>query len=363
MTTQELSQIMQEAGVRPPVTLTLAITRACNLACHHCWVEAGPSAASLHVPVQILRSLMKESAAMGTAGICLTGGEPLSHPHWLELMRLSRMLGFQQVTLQTNAMLFRDEDITALGDLDFPGLCIRISLDGATPATHDLVRGEGAFGAALEGIGKLVRGGLAARISIFFTEMHHNLGEFPALLELAETMGIRSVIGGTLVACGRAATGTAVAAPLVDQYRHLLDRYDTDSRFRQLYQRMGTMAALEWHRNDEQRSECCTFIENPYLAATGKLYPCVMCHADDFAVAGVFEKGLVAACAEGVSLWSALGRISERRAEELSRCRECPARLACAGGCMGRAWGSCGNLMAPDDRCEVRRSITSALKR
>jgi hypothetical protein len=35
----------------------------------------------------------------------------------------------------------------------------------------------------------------------------------------------------------------------------------------------------------------------------------------------------------------------------------CPGRLVCGGGCMGRAWGSRGSLLAADDRCELRRTI------
>ena len=105
------------------------------------------------------------------------------------------------------------------------------------------------------------------------------------------------------------------------------------------------------------RRDGCTFIENPYLTPSGRLYPCLMCHADEFSVTGVFEKGLAAALAEGAPLWASLLRISRSRGEEIPECRDCRGRLSCAGGCMGRAWGSCGNLLAADDRCEVRRAI------
>lgn len=348
---------MKQEILRPPRTLTLAITGVCNLTCLHCWVEAEPCSSVAHVPGRTLRRLVEEFAAMGGEGVRFTGGEPLCHPDWLELLRLARAVGLKGVSLQTNGMLLREKDVAALAELDFPGLSIQLSLDGATASTHDFVRGEGAFQETVNAIRLLVSGGLSERLSIFFTEMRHNLQEIPAVLELAEELGIGSVTTGTLVLCGRAALDSPVAPPQPDQYLRLLQHYDENSGFRERYRKIGKVPALEWHGGEAPRTECCTFVENPYLTSSGLLYPCVLCHADDFAVSGVFEKSLADAFAEGAPLWSELQRISRRRAAEISQCQECPGKAVCAGGCMGRAWGSCGDLLSADDRCEVRQMI------
>jgi radical SAM protein with 4Fe4S-binding SPASM domain len=357
MTHSKILQQLNLAGFRPPGILTLSITGACNLACCHCWVRAGEASSHAHVPLATLRRLVKEFADIGGDGVRITGGEPLCHPHWLDIVQYSCSQGFKTVALQTNAMLLKDGHLAALRELDFPGLSIQVSLDGATPRTHDLVRGEGAFSGALQGIMKLVQEGLARRVSLFFTEMRHNLGEIPELLNFADSMGIGSVSTGSMVLCGRASETSLVAPPEVEQYLSLLERYDRDVHFRELYKKIGSVAALEWRSGDAIRQGCCTFIENPYLTPSGSLYPCLLCHADEYSVGGVFEKGLAAAIAEGVPLWSSLLRISRRRSEEITACRDCPGKPFCAGGCMGRAWGSCGNLLAADDRCSVRRAV------
>jgi MoaA/NifB/PqqE/SkfB family radical SAM enzyme len=103
----------------------------------------------------------------------LTGGEPLCHPDWFRLLRCARDLDFPQLALQTNADLIRDDTAEALASLDFPGLSIQVSLDGATAASHDLVRGTGAFAGALAGLKRLVAVGLAPRLSLFLSEMRH----------------------------------------------------------------------------------------------------------------------------------------------------------------------------------------------
>ena len=360
MTPSETLLKLDSAGLRRPKTVTLAITGACNLACHHCWVEAGEASSPGHVSVRNLRQIIKEFAALGGEGLRLTGGEPLCHPFWLDLMQFSRSLRFRTLALQTNALLFTDDDVAALRKLDFSGLSIQISLDGATAASHDLVRGSGAFAGTLEGIRKLVHKGLAGRISLFMTEMCHNLEEIPALLEFADSMGIGSFSSGTLVPGGRAFDSSVVMPPGSDQYIQLLNRYDSDQRFRELYQKIGTVAALEWRSDTAAREECCSFIENPYITPTGKIYPCLLCHTEEFSVDGAYEKGLSAVLVEGAPRWSSLLSISQARAESIPECHDCPGRIFCAGGCMGRAWGSCGNLYAADDRCEVRRTIYSA---
>jgi radical SAM protein with 4Fe4S-binding SPASM domain len=357
MTPSEILQQLDQAGLHPPGVLTLAITGACNLACCHCWVKAGKASSHEHVPLRTLRRLVEEFAAFSGEGVRITGGEPLSHPHWLEILKYSRSLGFKTIILQTNAMLLRDEHLEPLRELDFPGFTIQISLDGAKAQSHDLVRGEGAFSGALQGITRLVQGGLAGRVSIFFTEMRHNVEEIPELLDFADRMGIGSVSTGSMVLCGRASESSLLASPEVGQYLSLLERYDCDVHFHKLYKKIGTVAALEWHAGDAVRQDCCTFVENPYITPSGRLYPCLLCHADEYSVTGVFEKGLAAALVEGVPLWSSLLRISSSRSEKIPECRDCPGKQSCAGGCMGRAWGSCGNLLAADDRCVARRII------
>jgi radical SAM protein with 4Fe4S-binding SPASM domain len=88
-----------------------------------------------------------------------------------------------------------------------------------------------------------------------------------------------------------------------------------------------------------------------------------MCHAPDYAVTEVFAKGLHAALREGVPRWSELQLLSRTRATSLSECQDCALRQSCAGGCMGRAWGSFGAFLVAEDRCGQRRLVLSGQKK
>src|SRR6185369_6159653 len=101
-------KILEKYGVRSPKMLTIAITGDCNLACSHCWVDAGVPSSSAHVPEHTILRLVDEFAAMGGEGVRFTGGEPLRHPAWLTFMRHSRTLDYCKVSLQTNGILIED---------------------------------------------------------------------------------------------------------------------------------------------------------------------------------------------------------------------------------------------------------------
>lgn len=359
---ESLAGLLSDAGLRPPRILTLAITGACNLHCRHCWVDGGRPTSAAHVPAATLWRLLREFAHLGGAGVRLTGGEPLCHPAWRDLLQHSRKLGFAQLALQTNAALILDQEAAALAELDFPGLVIQVSLDGARAASHDLVRGAGAFADALAGLKRLVAAGLAPRLSLFLTEMRHNVAEIPALLDLAEQLGIPSVTTGALVRCGRAASDALLAPPDPSDYLRLLDRYQTDEAFRRRYRARGKTAALEWRDANPATAHGCTFVENPYLTADGKLYPCLLCHAYSHAVTGVLGKPLATAFAQGAPAWSSLRQLSRDRAANIPACRACAHRASCGAGCMGRAWGSCGDFLAPEDRCNLRQAVLARKK-
>ncbi len=357
MVAYEALKVLQQNGLAPPGVFTMAITGTCNLSCSHCWVKADGNAVDTHVPERILCRLLEEFMELGGGGVRFTGGEPLGHPAWLKLLQFSRSIGLLDISIQTNGLLFTEENIASLRELEIPQLMIQISLDGATPETHDLVRGEGAFYGVMAGLKRLVQGGLAGQVAIFFTEMRHNLSEIPDVLELAADLGVGSVATGSLVICGRAENNSLVMPPETDQYLQLLHRYDADTKFRDLYERLGNIAALEWCKECDPRADCCTFIENPYLTASGRLYPCVLCHADEYSVTGVFGKNLATAFTEGAPLWRSLLQISRSRSGLLAQCQECPGQMLCAGGCMGRSWGSYRDFLAADDRCHLRRTI------
>lgn len=344
-----------------PDVLTMAITAKCNLSCRHCWVNSGPDVSALCAPEIQVRRIVEEFAMAGGAAVRFTGGEPLLHPHWLALVASAANAGLK-VFLQTNGTLWSRDVLESLCSIQSLQISIQVSLDGATAETHDLVRGSGAYASALKGIKQIIEHGFGGVVTLALTEMQHNLHEVPALLRLAQRLGIGSVSCGTLVQCGRSRKDALVAPPRPEQYLALLDHYDEDEAFRVLYDQIGNMAALQWYSNPQEINSC-DLGKNPYLTTEGRLYPCLMCHNDEYSVSGVFKTSLEKALCAAEPKWRALRLISSERASAITQCCSCVLRDSCAGGCIGRAWGSSADLLATDDRCSLRRAVLACTQK
>jgi radical SAM protein with 4Fe4S-binding SPASM domain len=347
------------AGLKPPRSVTLAVTNRCNLSCRHCWPTSGPDQEAPVVPRQRVLDVMAGFAALGVTKIVLTGGEPLTHPDWVELLTFACGLpGVVEVRLQTNAILITPAEVAVLIALKDRGLIIQTSLEGAAAPAHDRVRGEGSFAQTLQGLRLLEERGLAPQICITFTEMQHNFNELPDLLALTEKMGIGQFVSGTLVRGGRAMQSLGLLPPTTEQYERLLARYRRDPALRERYRRIGNIAALEWRRETaESAGVCCDFIETPYVTAEGRLYPCVMLHADDYAAEDVYVRPLTTAMAEKISAWSRLTEINRTRRSSLEACQGCPDYGRCRAGCMGRAFSAYGDFFTVEDRCRLRQAV------
>lgn len=357
----EVLDAITHADLRIPKIVTLMITNGCNLSCVHCWPESRSCGTTPPVPADTIRRLIREFVLLGVEEICITGGEPLTHPDWLEILSFAcRQPGLNRVRLQTNGTLLTESDIKAFGSIDFKGLTVQVSLEGATAETNDRVRGPGSFDQAFRGLKLLAEAGLGKQVIVAFTETLHNFAELPRLLQLLDGLGIGRLVSGTLVPGGRAAQSDQVAPPTAAQYGELLNLYHSDPQFRWRYKKLGNIAALEWFRGKSTPgSEECVCIETPYINADGKMYPCLMLPVDKLAAKDVFHRPLDDVLFEAVPLWAQLPELNRRRSVELEACKECPGRLHCAGGCMGRAYAASGDFMNVEDRCALRRSVYS----
>jgi radical SAM protein with 4Fe4S-binding SPASM domain len=360
LTTDILRELLAQ-GLKPPETLTLAITGHCPLRCRHCWPDYGAGTNQGPVPAFKLKKVLQELVDLGIHTLVLTGGEPMTHPDWLDILRFAcQDLAISSVCLQTTAMPLTQPHLGMIDKFRDTGLSFQVSLDGAKSITHDYVRGNGAFERTIQGLQILVEGGWGPRLSVAFTEMQHNFDEIDPLLALVDRMGIGRLVSGTLVSAGRAARSDGIDSPSPDQYRRLITRYISDDAFSSRYLRLASIAAVEWWRHRSEISgTCCTLIEHIYITAEGRMHPCVLLHADPYSAQGVFERPLTEALAEVLPRWGCLRRISLRRASEVAACRHCPYRGHCAAGCMGRAYARSGIFFAPEDRCSLRKAVYS----
>lgn len=339
--------------------MTLMVTNGCNLMCRHCWLDCSSLDRAAPVPQRQITDLVDGFTKMGGTQITLTGGEVLSHPDWHHILAFciyhSRIKG---VCLQTNGILLTHEVIDALLDLRTEKLTIQVSLDAARSRPHDLVRGPGSFARAMAGLWLLAYCDLGAQTQVAFTEMAHNIDELPELLEKIDKMGIGRLVSGTVVTGGRAAESKRINLPMPAQYWELIDLYQTDSIFKALYDQKANIAAIEWFKNRSGSGHnTCSCLNHLFVDAQGRLYPCTMLRQDRYAMENVYSRPLDQTIAMALAKWREIPILSRKRHHEVPSCSRCMFKNHCGSGCMGRAAATSGDLMAPEDRCSLRKAV------
>jgi MoaA/NifB/PqqE/SkfB family radical SAM enzyme len=184
-----------------PLFLAWQLTNGCTASCLPCCEESGPWKAwrdefdareALRVTQQII-DLRIPYVAFG-------GGEPLGVPHCWDIFDRLAAAGIA-IKIETNGALIDDAAATRLAALGVD--CIQISVDGATAATHALVRPRSSFDAAIGAIDRLAARGLAPQWVFVPTRL--NIQDIIPAFELAVRHRCAAFVTGPLMRLGRAA--------------------------------------------------------------------------------------------------------------------------------------------------------------
>ena len=180
------------------------LTEGCNLACRHCWVSPKYDADGRmnFLSLDLFERAIIEGKPLGLSGIKLTGGEPLMHPRFLELLRIARRENLS-LSIETNGVLCTQDvaNEIAKSHVKF----VSVSIDGADARTHEWIRGvPGCFEKTIEGVRNLVSKGI--RTQIIATMVRRNASQIDDLAEMAQGLGAESIKFNVIQPTGRGET-------------------------------------------------------------------------------------------------------------------------------------------------------------
>jgi MoaA/NifB/PqqE/SkfB family radical SAM enzyme len=107
-----------------PPLVWLELTRRCNLACPHCYIDGGRRRPG-EMPSSRWYELLDEMADMGVWAVAFTGGEPTLHPEFANLVQHARNRDLL-VGIASHGMFLTDE---LLDQLPREGVIISVSID------------------------------------------------------------------------------------------------------------------------------------------------------------------------------------------------------------------------------------------
>lgn len=172
-------------NVPPLTTYYMYITSGCNLACRHCWIN--PSFEHVHnigeyFNYKLFKIAVDEALPLGLNRIKFTGGEPLLHPDFIDMVNYATERGIRS-DLETNGTLISQNVAKHLKEktsLHF----VSVSLDGIKAKTHEYLRNvEGCFNQTLRGIKYLVNAGYQPQL--IMSLYSENIDEIESLIKLA----------------------------------------------------------------------------------------------------------------------------------------------------------------------------------
>lgn len=162
------------------------ITGRCNYNCLHCFNAADNSRLQSEFSLEEAERLIAEAEKCGINAFTITGGEPMLHPHFLEILRRIYDRGMFVEELNTNGYFITQEILEAMKAMGCRPL-IKISFDGL--GHHDWLRNrQGAEADALRAIRLCVESGFRVKVQ---TNVHrHNVQSMLPTAQLLDGMGV-----------------------------------------------------------------------------------------------------------------------------------------------------------------------------
>lgn len=166
----------------------------CNIACRHCFISCGPKEDRVPMMTRAhVGQVLTEAESLGVKEIYFTGGEPMLHPEFFDV--LADSLAVASTAFLSNGLLIdlsAAERLRQLFDGARYSLDCRISLDGTTAETNDPVRGKGTFRRIVAGIAHLASVGLDPVVTVVeHAEGMAVAGERLRFIDLLRQIGVQ----------------------------------------------------------------------------------------------------------------------------------------------------------------------------
>jgi radical SAM protein with 4Fe4S-binding SPASM domain len=340
-----------------PYVISWNLTYRCNLACEHCYLDAGGTplvrtenfADRSELDTKECFNVIDDIAAFAPECLTiLTGGEPLLRRDILEIVRRAADRGLW-VVVGTNGVRITENVAQRLADAGARG--VSLSLDALDPERHDRFRRvRGAWQNTVEGAQILTRTGLPFIVQT--TAGAHNLDELEAIADFAyERLAAKVWNLYFLVPTGR---GQFVSDITPEQYDEVLAALYSIQRKYERRMLVNAKCAPHYVKtllsNNQPPTRtysggaggCPAGTHYMGIRPNGDVTPCpyLPVFAGNLRRSALSDLWSSSDVFTGIRLRTSLG----------GRCGECEISAQC-GGCRARAYGMTGDVMAEDPLC------------
>lgn len=136
--------------IRTPRSVDINITGSCNFRCRYCYHFSGPGDVRKDLPAEEWYTFFNELRETSVMEVCIAGGEPFIREDItgiIDAIVQNRM----RFSILSNGSLITPEHAERIATTHRCNY-VQVSIDGASPQTHDVFRGKGSFEKAINGI-------------------------------------------------------------------------------------------------------------------------------------------------------------------------------------------------------------------
>lgn len=339
-----------------------AITGKCNYNCLHCFMAADNAPLMSQFSWEECKHFIEECEQCGIQSFTLTGGEPMLHPQFLDILREIHRRGMRVIELNTNGSLITEEILLQMKEIGCKPQ-MKISFDGI--GHHNWLRNHrNAEEKTLTAIKACLKEGFSVKVQ---TNVHkYNVDAMLATAEYMDSLGVDQMRIIRTSESPRWAENAGDACLSITEY------YDTMLKFTsQFIEKPHRMAIDIWQfllvYPDWQRYSKRPLGDfGPYrdsypvcrgnrgmvaVTANGNVFPCNQ-------MSGYYEKngdhlgnvktdGLKMLLTDSRYLDEISHTVGELRRVN-QKCGACQYFERCRGGCRAIALALTGDKMAPD---------------
>lgn len=353
-------------------------TKACLLACRHCRARAirRPLQGELDHSqgLELIDQLLEFDEPF--PALLMTGGDPLMREDFFDLVEHAKSRGLYVAVAASVTPKLNEASITRMKGMGVD--IISVSLDGATPATHDRLRGvPGTWEATFQALRTAKEVGLRAQVNT--TVMRSNIEEMADIFHIVKRAGSVAWEVFFLVRTGRGASLESLRPTECEEVMHFL--YDASQyglpvrtsegpHYRRVRVERQNQAAPHLGNTYKMLSARLHALEGPpqsmpvtkmtltrdgkglmFVGYDGEVYPSGFLPIPTGKVPG--EK--LVSIYRGSKLFADL-----RDASKLNgRCGKCEYREIC-GGSRSRAFAELGDPFGEDSACPYVPKVASA---
>lgn len=169
--------------------VTLQLTKFCNLNCSYCYCNPITRGEVEGLQLEPLLEFIKRINNAGCSSVVLTGGEPLIHPHFAEVVAELRRLNIT-IALETNGFLLDDNTLDLLNGTKTH---IALTLESVDPKVHDEIRKRtGSWKAAVDALSRS-RSFSSLTSQITFNLTARTVDEIGAACTLGTELGVSRI--------------------------------------------------------------------------------------------------------------------------------------------------------------------------